>query len=343
MKKIISAIAALSVCAVLLTACGGGESAPEDQSGTASISSGNSAESANGNSDENSDSNSGNDGSGEHSVENEAPKNESDNSDSESDNSGNSAELNESDSGGNSGSTDDEYVPSQEEEEIVFEDDDEEENYSEPENNTASSTAFASVNEFAESEISMLPFESVSFKSSNTYDFLNTFDSKKFLHLDIADLSSNSFLTIYLDNKNNRLAITIVRDDIGMVLPIIVAGSKVHMLDPMNMTCVYTDADKSVFTDILSLIGVDKKAVSDSKNISSCKITIGSKEYIFENCAGGGFLYETNGNPYAIVSNADSLDYSIKEIKEFSENVPDGVFDIPEGYVLIEDTGAEFD
>ena len=340
MKKLVPAIAALCACAVMFTACGGSENAGEAQDETVSVSAESTGTEADGNS--GGDNNTGNNDDSDSAGSMGEPGNNSENSSSgEGETAGNetasgeNASENISDSEADEGDSNAD-IPG---EEIVFDSSDDD---SEEENTAVTNPVFASVNEFAEADISLLPLESIAYANSHTYNFLKKFDGAESLHLEVADHAAESFLTLYLDSKNSRLSMTSVREDIGMILPIIVSDSKMYILDPVNMTGVYMNTDKSIFNDILYLSGIDKEAVSGSKNINRCNVTVGGKDYVFENSDGGGFLYKTDGTPYAIVSNADSLGFSFKEITEFSENIPDGVFDIPSDYELIEDTGTGY-
>lgn len=298
MKKIISAIAALTACAVMLTACGGGDTSTElqDEITTTAAEEVTTSEEADDNS-------------------NEGSETEKADSSNEDDNDSDSADIDNGD--------DDE-----------IKDDDTDKGSSEP-----ASVVFASLSEFAESDLYDLPYEKTAAADSNTYDFIKTLEGADGLYLDIESTDKSVAMTMAFDAKNN-IAMD-VTDDTGTRVIIIITNMTMYMLEPTSMSGFYYAVDESVFDDynmeeMLGQINIDEASLSDSEDIDSCTVEIGGTKYVFEFSNGSGFLYKTDGTLCAILTNDNSLEITTLIVNEFSKNVPANAFDIPSGYELVD-------
>lgn len=295
MKKIISAIAALAACAVMLTACGGDTGTADLQDEVTTTS----AAVTEGNDDTDS-----------------VP--ESDEAD----------EKDEKDEDGIS--SDDEEITNEED---TSEDDDN------SGDSAPVSSVYASLDEFAMSDIGSLPYKKVAATDTNTYDFVKTLEGANGLYLNVESTDNTFAMSMAFDAKNN-IALDMI-DESGVRVLIIITNFKMYMLDPSSMTGMYFAVDESIFDDynmeeMLSQINIDENAISDSEEIDSCNVEIAGEEYTFEYSGGSGFLYKADGKLYAIVTDNDSLDLTALIVNEFSGNVPANAFDIPSGYELVD-------
>ena len=288
MKKFISAIAALSVCAVMLAGCGGNGSTADLQDETTPAPA----------------------------VTTTAAETK-----------GQTEEA----SGTKQEEADTETEP---EEEIV---DDGNEAPEETDSGDAK-LEFASLEEFAEYDISSLPYEKISSEDSNTYELVKTFEDAEGFYLDVEALNGTMSIAMAFQDKN--LAMDAV-DETGNRVLTLITNYTLYIFDPASMTCYYFVADESIFDayntdEILSQIDIDESKIAQAEEIGSCKVNIGGTDYLFEYSDNSGFLYDMNGKVNALISNNPSVDVNAFIVNGFSGHVPDGYFDIPDGYEMID-------
>lgn len=279
MKKIISALAALTACAVMLSACGG---------------------------------NSGSDLTDE--IETSASVSEETKAAEAEETTGETTEASET-------SETAEEVTGADEEQVSAE-------------NAAS---FASLDEFAASDIEELAFAPVEVKESNIYDFTMTFVGATSMYIDAASTDGSMAMTMAAD-ANNKIAMDVTDTD-GSRAVIIIKDMKMYMLDPSTSTGMYTSVDESIFEEydlkaaFEEMASIDEDDITDSEVIMCCPVSINGTTYTVEAMDEGCMLFNGDGSLYAIVSDG-STDINVLLINSLTSEVPSNAFDVPEGYEL---------
>lgn len=292
MKKIIAMIAALTVSAAMLTACGGSGTPAElqDEVTTTSAAAANAADP--------------DDGSKE---DDDAKTDETDAEDGDSTGEASDDAKNDSDETAAGGDS--------------------------------AAVVFASIDELAEADFSAIDFDQTAAADSYTYEFVKTLEGAEGFYLDVESTDGSMAMAMAFDSNKN-IAMNVSSSELGGEMNIIITDMTMYMLDPSTMTGMYYAVDESIFDEYnpeeaLSQISVDEGVLSDSETIDSCKVQIGGKEYVFEYSNGAGFLYD-GGKLCAIISQDDSVELSALIVNEFSGNIPAGIFDIPDGYELVD-------
>lgn len=287
MKKLISAIAAVVSCAVILTACGGNSGADVEDGAGASAPEGTKAVSV-------------------------IDDIETVKTDAESTESTKSEEITEST---NSEAAADSASPS------------------------GSTPSFASLDEFAASDLSALTYVDTAAEKSNTYNFIMDFEGATALYLDAETTDGSTSAKMAVDANNN---ISVDAAEGGDRSVIILKDMKMYILDPSSKSCYYMAADESIFQEydlknaFEEMASIDKSSISSTQIVQSANVSINGKDYVFEGVEGGGMLYNTNGSIYAVINNENSSDITALVINSFTKDLPAGVFDIPSDYELID-------
>ena len=266
MKKIISAIAALTACAVMLSACGGnsGSDLTDEIETSASVSEETKAAEA------------------EETTEETTEASET-------------------------SETAEEVTDSADEEQAPAE----------------AAASFASLDEFAASDIEELAFSPVEVKESNIYDFTMAFVGATSMYIDAASTDGSMAMTMAAD-ANNRIAMDVTDTD-GSRAIMIIKDMKMYMLDPSTSTGMYTSVDE--------MASIDEDDITDSEVIMYCPVSIDGTTYTVEAMDEGCMLFNGDGSLYAIVSD-ESTDINVLLINSLTSEVPSNAFDVPEGYEL---------
>ncbi len=280
MKKIISAIAALTACAVMLSACGGnsGSDLTDEIETSASVSEETKAAEA------------------EETTEETTEASET-------------------------SETAEEVTDSADEEQAPAE----------------AAASFASLDEFAASDIEELAFSPVEVKESNIYDFTMAFVGATSMYIDAASTDGSMAMTMAAD-ANNRIAMDVTDTD-GSRAIMIIKDMKMYMLDPSTSTGMYTSVDESIFEEydlkaaFEEMASIDEDDITDSEVIMYCPVSIDGTTYTVEAMDEGCMLFNGDGSLYAIVSD-ESTDINVLLINSLTSEVPSNAFDVPEGYEL---------
>ncbi|MCH5192655.1 MAG: hypothetical protein J1F11_01750 [Oscillospiraceae bacterium] len=126
---------------------------------------------------------------------------------------------------------------------------------------------------------------------------------------------------------------------------LIVTNGIMYILDPVTKSgysmALSDDLLDQMFgqydlREILSDLDVDAKAEND--RTYSCNVEIGGKPYTFEYADKMGMLYDASGKLCTIVSGDKNSDVPDIIINEFSSNIPSGAFKVPSGYEIYDMT-----
>lgn len=127
---------------------------------------------------------------------------------------------------------------------------------------------------------------------------------------------------------------------------LIITDGKVYMLDPAQKSGFFmalSDEQISQMFDqydpeeILANVNIDTD--TDFEGVLSSKVEIAGEIYTFEYMDKAGMLYDKSGKICTVVSGDSSTEIPAIIINEFSTNVPAGAFDVPSDYELM-DLGA---
>ena len=202
--------------------------------------------------------------------------------------------------------------------------------------------AYASIDEFVNSDYTSLDYEQIGAKESLTFEFTKTIAGIKEVYMDVESTDGTMAMMMAFDSNNN-IAMSASGSGVDAEINIIITDMVMYMLDPATKTGLYYAVDESIFDEyntdeILGSLDVDVDSFSDSEKIGVCKVQIDGKEYVFEYSeeAKMGYLFETDGNLVAIAYADNTYDFDALVINEFSGNVPAGVYDIPDDYELVD-------
>ena len=208
------------------------------------------------------------------------------------------------------------------EEEIVADDNAEE---------IAVNNKFADMDEFLTADIFMLDGKNVSADKALSASVFNTLDGDFYFETSTFDggspfrfaVKGNMIMTeSEMDSKTNKM---IIRD------------SKAYTFDHENKVALFIPAEKELVSQYdPEKMGIIPENVSKEKFVIA-DVTIGGKAYKFEygTTSDWAMLYTSDGKLYASVKSGDSLDLSLCKFSVTSK-IPSGTFDIPEDYLQLD-------
>lgn len=281
MKKFISAIAAVSMCAVMFAACGDNGAADENLT---------------------------------ESLTAEAEADVTENTSAVSEKSGTEAD---SEDNGDSG------------EDIVINDDDD--------NDGGDLMSFDSFDDIDADKIFTVDYEYISAEESNVYSFAETLKGAAELYLDVESTDGSVSVTMAL--SQDKIALNAFYGDAATEVSVIIKDGMMYMLSAEEKTGFYFAADEDIMAQydldsVLEQVNIDKDMELDE--IKAAAVLIGGTEYVFEFSGSGGMIFDGGGKLRAMVSKESSNGINTMIVNEFGSTVPDGAFDIPDDYTIVD-------
>lgn len=205
-------------------------------------------------------------------------------------------------------------------------------------------SGYASMEDFAASDVFSLSTEEVPFEESLTYAFSQSLTGATELYIDMEMVGSNGMGMAMAVTADNKMSMNMSYPDFGLDMTMLYKDSTLYNLDNTSKTGEYT-VNESFMDDYdlataFEQIGVNESLLN-TENISKCTVDIGGKEYTFE-VAGesGGILFDSEGDISLIISLYEGVNVAFIT-HDYSNKVPDGIFEIPADYTLTEITDAE--
>ncbi len=195
---------------------------------------------------------------------------------------------------------------------------------------------YASLEEFANSDIKNIGGTETAFEESCTYNFTNTLGDASSFYLDVESVDKTIAMTMAFDEK--RIALDAV-DENGERFIIIIKDSLMYMLDPAEKEGFYMQVDESIWDEynseeMLGEIDIDEDSIKESEYLNSCPVIIDGEKFTCESDGESCFLYNEDGELSAIVVSDDSYEINALIVNKFTDTVPSSAFDIPDGYEL---------
>ncbi|MBQ8786013.1 MAG: hypothetical protein IJZ61_00055 [Oscillospiraceae bacterium] len=195
----------------------------------------------------------------------------------------------------------------------------------------AVSSSFADMDEFLSSDIFMLDGKTVSADKALSANIFNTLKGDFYFEGSDFDGSSPFKLAV----KGNMIMTETKAD--GRTNKSVIRDSKVYTLDHEKMIALFIPADKTLTSQYTpEQLGIIPENISKESFVIA-DVTIGGKAYKLEygTTSGWAMLYDASGKLYASLKNGDSLDLTLCKFSVTSK-IPSGTFDIPEDYLQLD-------
>ncbi len=196
--------------------------------------------------------------------------------------------------------------------------------------------SYASLDEFANSDLESIEGTEVVFSESLTYDFLGTLEDAEGFYLDVESVDGKIAMTMaFADRQISLDAI----DETGERFIVIIKDSTMYMLDPAEKSGFYMQTDEDIWDeynskDMLDEINIDEESIKNNDYLYRCPVEIDGEEYTCEFDEESYFIYDTDNDLCAIALNDDSYEVNALIVHKFTGDVPSSAFDIPEGYEM---------
>lgn len=204
----------------------------------------------------------------------------------------------------------------------------------------AAGSSYGSIEEFAaDPAVFDLPSESVSASESLIYNFVKTFEGAEEMYLDAVSTDGSVAATLAVSGSGMYMK----SSDGAQSITMIITDSKLYMLDDSQKAGYYsalTEDEASQFDtkELMSEfadLDMDEE-INNAEDVKFCTVKIDGKDYRFETAeTDGGFLFDGD-TLSAIIAPDSSNGFNALIINEFSSKVPDGIFDIPEDYQIVD-------
>ncbi len=195
---------------------------------------------------------------------------------------------------------------------------------------------YASLEEFANSDLGSIEGTEIAFEESCTYDFTNTLGDADSFFLDVESVDDTIAMTMAFEEK--KIALDAI-DENGERFIVIIKDSTMYMLNPAEKQGFYMQADESIWDEynseeMLGEIDIDEDAIKESEYLNSCPVIIDGEKFTCESDGESCFLYNEDGELSAIVVSDDSYEINALIVNKFTAEVPSSAFDIPDEYEL---------
>lgn len=180
-------------------------------------------------------------------------------------------------------------------------------------------------------------------KDTNTYTFLNSMysENKNEFYFD-AELSDGSTNIIMAASENAIYANMTYGDDV-ITSVINLEEKKMYMFEPDLKIAVSMEISDEEIAGYAKPFSVGDMlgekfdtTVSDLSDMVRYNVDIGGEMHTFEMIDGDGFLFDSSGKIRTFLSKNASADTPTYIFNEFTLNIPDGIFDIPSDYEIVD-------
>lgn len=193
------------------------------------------------------------------------------------------------------------------------------------------SSSFADMDEFLSADIFMLNGKTATADNTLSASVFDTLDGD--FYLETSDFDGGTAFTLAMKGSN---IMTETKAD-GKNSKMIIADSKAYTFDDENKVALFLPADKELISQYApEKMGIVPENVSKESFVIA-DVTIAGKAYKFEygTSSDWAMLYDAGGKLYASVSSGDSLDLVLRKFSVTSK-IPSGAFNIPEDYMQLD-------
>lgn len=193
------------------------------------------------------------------------------------------------------------------------------------------SNKFADMDEFLTADIFMLDGKTVTADKSLSASIFKTLDGNFYFETSAFDGGSPFRFAV----KGDMIMTETEMD--GKANKMVIRDSKAYTFDHENKVALFIPAEKELLSQYKpEKMGIIPENISKEKLVIA-DVTIGGKTYQFEysTASDWAMLYTSDGKLYASVKSGDSLDLSLCKFSVTSK-IPSGTFDIPEDYFQLD-------
>ena len=193
------------------------------------------------------------------------------------------------------------------------------------------SNKFADMDEFLTADIFMLDGKTVTADKSLSASIFKTLDGNFYFETSAFDGGSPFRFAV----KDDMIMTETEMD--GKANKMVIRDSKAYTFDHENKVALFIPAEKELLSQYKpEKMGIIPENISKEKLVVA-DVTIGGKAYQFEysTASDWAMLYTSDGKLYASVKSGDSLDLSLCKFSVTSK-IPSGTFDIPEDYFQLD-------
>lgn len=193
------------------------------------------------------------------------------------------------------------------------------------------SNKFADMDEFLTADIFMLDGKTVTADKSLSASIFKTLDGNFYFETSAFDGGSPFRFAV----KGDMIMTETEMD--GKANKMVIRDSKAYTFDHENKVALFIPAEKELLSQYKpEKMGIIPENISKEKLVVA-DVTIGGKAYQFEysTASDWAMLYTSDGKLYASVKSGDSLDLSLCKFSVTSK-IPSGTFDIPEDYFQLD-------
>lgn len=193
------------------------------------------------------------------------------------------------------------------------------------------SNKFADMDEFLTADIFMLDGKTVTADKSLSASIFKTLDGDFYFETSAFDGGSPFRFAV----KDDMIMTETEMD--GKANKMVIRDSKAYTFDHENKVALFIPAEKELLSQYKpEKMGIIPENISKEKLVVA-DVTIGGKAYQFEysTASDWAMLYTSDGKLYASVKSGDSLDLSLCKFSVTSK-IPSGTFDIPEDYFQLD-------
>lgn len=209
------------------------------------------------------------------------------------------------------------------------------------------SASYASLEEFAcADDIFENPAEALDSEDSYTYAFMKKLEYGNEFYMDLECFESINDIP----DGGEKLSMATTGDKLFMStayseedMPFIITDGKVYIVNDETRTAVYAELGEDepaesiefIFDEFLLITSIENDVFYGSGTMSY-NTDIGGEIYTFEFNEYIGMLYDQEGNLCLKISKKSDAQYYAVRVNEISEDIPDGIFDIPSDYKMID-------
>lgn len=180
-------------------------------------------------------------------------------------------------------------------------------------------------------------------KDTNTYAFLSSIYSENENGFYFDTETSDGSINIIMASSENAIYTNMTYGDDVITSVINLEEKKMYMFEPdlkIAVSMDISDEEIAEYTKPFSIADMfgkqfDTKA-SDLPDMVRYNVDIGGEIHTFEMTDGDGFLFDSSGRLRTLLSKNASADNTTYIFNEFSLNIPDGIFDIPSDYEIVD-------
>lgn len=202
----------------------------------------------------------------------------------------------------------------------------------------SSDNSFASLDELAAADLTSLACEAVAYKDSFSCDFANSLKGATALYIDMEDTKGAAKVAMGIEGNNIFMDMYEAESDTK--LTIIIKDKVMYMLDTEAKEGFYYEVDDETLGDydmesMFKELQIDDEDIDEQAEVTTYAVEVGGTAYTLETSGESGMLFNADGKLSGMFGNDD-----VFIVNDFTAEIPEGLFDIPEDYQLVDMAAA---